>query len=141
MYAVPDERTADDQVMAAIELDEGETFDPDAFAAFLAEQPDLGTKWAPRYVRVDDAAGRRHQQGRQAAAARRALVHRRPDLVAARAASRPTGRFTGRRPGRPRGPVRASTAGPWTAPEALDRAPQARRIGSVEWLRVSVDGT
>jgi fatty-acyl-CoA synthase len=30
----------------------GETFDPDAFDAFLAAQPDLGTKWAPRYVRV-----------------------------------------------------------------------------------------
>ena len=31
------------------------TFDPDDFAAFLAEQPDLGTKWAPRYVRIVDA--------------------------------------------------------------------------------------
>ena len=49
---VPDERTADDQVMAAIELDPGTTFDPDTFGAFLAAQPDLGTKWAPRYVRV-----------------------------------------------------------------------------------------
>ena len=27
-------------------------FDPVAFAAFLAAQPDLGTKWAPRYVRI-----------------------------------------------------------------------------------------
>jgi fatty-acyl-CoA synthase len=52
VFAVPDERTADDQVMATIELDEGESFDPDGFAAFLAEQPDLGTKWLPRYVRV-----------------------------------------------------------------------------------------
>ena len=26
-----------------------------AFAAFLAEQRDLGTKWAPRYVRVTDS--------------------------------------------------------------------------------------
>ena len=26
-----------------------------AFAAFLAAQPDLGTKWAPRYVRIVDA--------------------------------------------------------------------------------------
>jgi fatty-acyl-CoA synthase len=52
VYPVPDERTADDQVMAAIELDPGATFDPDAFGYFLAAQPDLGTKWAPRYVRV-----------------------------------------------------------------------------------------
>lgn len=52
VYAVPDERTADDQVMAAIEMDDGTTFDPVAFARFLAEQADLGTKWAPRYVRV-----------------------------------------------------------------------------------------
>jgi fatty-acyl-CoA synthase len=52
VYAVPDVRTADDQVMAAVELPEGATFDPEGFARFLAEQPDLGTKWAPRYVRV-----------------------------------------------------------------------------------------
>ncbi|MGQ0831109.1 MAG: AMP-binding protein [Microthrixaceae bacterium] len=54
VYAVPDPRTAD-QVMAAIELDHGVTFDPVAFASFLAEQPDLGTKWMPRFVRVVDA--------------------------------------------------------------------------------------
>jgi fatty-acyl-CoA synthase len=52
VYAVPDVRTADDQVMAALEVAHGEAFDPDDFARFLAEQPDLGTKWAPRYVRV-----------------------------------------------------------------------------------------
>ena len=52
VYAVPDERTADDQVMAAFELDDGEPFDPVAFGAFLDEQADLGTKWAPRYVRL-----------------------------------------------------------------------------------------
>jgi fatty-acyl-CoA synthase len=38
--------------MAAVELDGSGTFDPEAFAAFLADQEDLGTKWAPRYVRV-----------------------------------------------------------------------------------------
>lgn len=52
VYPVPDERTADDQVMAALELERGATFDPDAFTEFLARQPDLGSKWAPRYVRV-----------------------------------------------------------------------------------------
>ena len=53
VYAVPDSRTGD-QVMAAMEMQPGSAFDPDAFATFLAEQQDLGTKWAPRYVRVVD---------------------------------------------------------------------------------------
>ena len=52
VVGVPDTRTADDQVLAAIEPVPGAAFDPEAFAAFLAAQPDLGTKWAPRYVRV-----------------------------------------------------------------------------------------
>lgn len=51
VYAVPDPRTGD-QVMATLELDEQAGFDPDAFVAFLEHQPDLGTKWAPRLVRV-----------------------------------------------------------------------------------------
>jgi fatty-acyl-CoA synthase len=51
VYAVPDSRTGD-QVMAALELPAPGTFDPDAFADFLAAQPDLGTKWAPRYLRI-----------------------------------------------------------------------------------------
>ena len=33
----------------------GLDFDPDAFAAFLGAQSDLGTKWAPRFVRIVDA--------------------------------------------------------------------------------------
>ncbi len=51
VYAVPDPVTGD-QVMAALQLREGAEFDPVAFAAFLSEQSDLGTKWAPRYVRI-----------------------------------------------------------------------------------------
>jgi len=51
VYAVPDPQGGD-QVMAALELRQGARFDPDTFAAFLAEQPDLGTKWAPRFVRT-----------------------------------------------------------------------------------------
>ncbi|MET3986143.1 AMP-binding protein [Streptomyces sp. PvR034] len=51
VYAVPDE-VAGDQVMAALALRPGAAFDPRAFEAFLAAQPDLGTKMAPRYVRV-----------------------------------------------------------------------------------------
>jgi fatty-acyl-CoA synthase len=51
VYAVPDP-VVGDQVMAAVVMRDGAAFDPDAFGAFLAAQPDLGTKQAPRYVRV-----------------------------------------------------------------------------------------
>ncbi len=51
VYAVPDP-TVGDQVMAALELHEGAHFDPEDFAAFLAAQPDMGTKWYPRYLRI-----------------------------------------------------------------------------------------
>jgi fatty-acyl-CoA synthase len=51
VYPVPDARTGD-QVMAAIELDGVTSFDANEFAAFLAAQNDLGTKWAPRFVRI-----------------------------------------------------------------------------------------
>ncbi|MFF8470119.1 AMP-binding protein [Streptomyces griseus] len=53
VYAVPDPVTGD-QVMAALALREGAVFDPAAFAAFLRAQPDLGTKMAPRFVRILD---------------------------------------------------------------------------------------
>jgi fatty-acyl-CoA synthase len=53
VYAVPDPGAgAGDQVMAAVELAPGAEFDPVGFADWLAAQPDLGTKWAPRFVRV-----------------------------------------------------------------------------------------
>jgi fatty-acyl-CoA synthase len=54
VYGVPDPVTGD-QVMAAIELRAGHTFDAETFATFLDAQRDLGTKWAPRFVRVVDA--------------------------------------------------------------------------------------
>jgi fatty-acyl-CoA synthase len=54
VYATPDPRTGD-EVMAAIELRPGAIFDAADFATFLASQPDLGTKWAPRFVRIVDA--------------------------------------------------------------------------------------
>ncbi|WP_079161486.1 AMP-binding protein [Streptomyces fodineus] len=47
VYGVPDPVTGD-QVMATI----AGSFDPVGFADFLAAQPDLGTKMAPRFVRV-----------------------------------------------------------------------------------------
>jgi fatty-acyl-CoA synthase len=51
VYPVPDPRTGD-QVMAALELVPGAAFDAEAFAAGLAAAADLGTKEAPRFVRV-----------------------------------------------------------------------------------------
>jgi fatty-acyl-CoA synthase len=57
VLAVPDEAVGD-QVLAVAELAPGAEFDAEAFGAFLAAQPDLGTKWAPRYVRVVDALPR-----------------------------------------------------------------------------------
>lgn len=51
IYPVPDARTGD-QVMAALEIADPSTFDADGFGAWLADQADLGTKWAPRYVRI-----------------------------------------------------------------------------------------
>lgn len=53
VYPVPDPRTGD-AVMAALEFMPGCNFDPETFAAFLQAQADLGTKWAPRFVRVVD---------------------------------------------------------------------------------------
>jgi len=51
VYPVPDPLMAD-QVMAALQLEDGAGLDPAAFEQFLASQPDLGTKWAPRFVRL-----------------------------------------------------------------------------------------
>ncbi|WP_396916692.1 AMP-binding protein [Mycolicibacterium sp.] len=51
VYAVPDPRSGD-QVMAAIEVVEPETFDAAGFVEFLAEQDDLGAKGIPRFLRV-----------------------------------------------------------------------------------------
>ncbi len=50
-YAVPDVDIGD-QVMIAMQLVEGASFDPDAFEQFLSEQSGLGPKAVPRYVRI-----------------------------------------------------------------------------------------
>jgi fatty-acyl-CoA synthase len=50
-YGVPDPRSGD-QVMAAIEVPAGTAFGDLDLPAFLAGQDDLGTKGAPRFVRV-----------------------------------------------------------------------------------------
>ena len=51
VYAVPNADVGDD-VMAALMLSPDREFDAEGFAAFLRDQPDLGTKWIPRYLRV-----------------------------------------------------------------------------------------
>ncbi|MGB8403990.1 MAG: AMP-binding protein [Mycobacterium sp.] len=51
IVAVPDP-LAGDQVMAVLELLDGKNFDAAAFVSFLDDQSDLGTKWAPRFVRI-----------------------------------------------------------------------------------------
>jgi fatty-acyl-CoA synthase len=57
VYAVPDPAVGD-QVMAAMVLAPGIEFDADKFRAFLAEQPDLGPKQWPSYVRISNALPR-----------------------------------------------------------------------------------
>ncbi|MEO5663391.1 MAG: AMP-binding protein [Nocardioides sp.] len=54
VFAVPDP-TSGDQVMAAVEVSEGTTFESLDLPAFLAEQGDLGSKGAPRFVRFSHA--------------------------------------------------------------------------------------
>ncbi len=51
VYAVADP-AAGDAVMASLQLRGDRSFDAAALAAFLAGDPDLGKKWAPRFVRV-----------------------------------------------------------------------------------------
>lgn len=57
VYAIPDP-VVGDQVMAALVLAPGAVFDPAGFRDFLAEQPDLGPKQWPSYVRVSTALPR-----------------------------------------------------------------------------------
>ncbi len=55
VYAVPD-LIVGDQVMVAVQLRPGlDGLDGDELPAFLAAQGDLGTKWAPRFVRMSAA--------------------------------------------------------------------------------------
>jgi fatty-acyl-CoA synthase len=51
VYGVPDV-DAGDQIMVALVLHEGATFDPVGLARWIDEQSDLSPKWRPRYVRV-----------------------------------------------------------------------------------------
>jgi len=51
VYGVPDVDSGD-QIMAALVMRHGATFDPVAFAAWIDAQSDLSPKWRPRYVRL-----------------------------------------------------------------------------------------
>ena len=51
VYAVPDPSVGD-QIMAALVLTPGAELDVEAFRSFLAEQPDLGPKQWPVFVRI-----------------------------------------------------------------------------------------
>jgi fatty-acyl-CoA synthase len=51
VYAVPSPEVGD-EVMVALHLHEGATFDPEGFVKFLGEQSDLSPKWMPRFVRI-----------------------------------------------------------------------------------------
>ncbi len=50
-YGVPDVH-AGDQIMAAVVMRPGRTFDPSEFASWLDASAEVMTKWRPRYVRV-----------------------------------------------------------------------------------------
>ncbi len=51
VYAIPDPAVGD-RVMAALVLTRGADFDAEKFRVFLAEQPDLGPKQWPSFVRI-----------------------------------------------------------------------------------------
>ena len=51
VYGVPDVNSGD-QVMVALVLHDGASFDPASFASWLDREPSLSPKWHPRYVRV-----------------------------------------------------------------------------------------
>jgi fatty-acyl-CoA synthase len=53
-YGVPDVQ-AGDQVMAAVVLRPGASFDPDGFASWLDHEAGIGPKWRPQWLRVSSA--------------------------------------------------------------------------------------
>lgn len=57
VVATPDP-VVGDQVLAVAELTPGAEFDPTRFSEFLAQQSDLGTKWAPRHLCVVESLPR-----------------------------------------------------------------------------------
>ena len=126
VYAVPD-TVVGDQVMATLLLGEGREFDPEGFADFLAGEQDMGTKWAPRYVRISDQLpGDRHHQGPQAGAPGRGLAVPGSGVVATGEGGAVPAAAPRRRrcpgPGRRRTLSPAASCGA-TSPLVLDAAP------------------
>jgi fatty-acyl-CoA synthase len=54
IYGVPSPFGGGEEVMAAVELESDHHFNGSEFSQWLAQQPDLGTKWAPMFVAVCD---------------------------------------------------------------------------------------
>ena len=78
VVGVPDP-LAGDQILAAIELLPGRSFDPGRLRVFSGRtSPDLGTKWAPRFVRghAGDPGDQSGQDRQEAAAAPGVAVRR-----------------------------------------------------------------
>lgn len=95
VYPVPDP-VVGDQVMAALVLAPGTKFDADKFRAFLTEQPDLGHKQWPSYVRVSAGLPRTIDlQGDQAPVVGRRCRLRRSGVADSPVASRRATMLTG----------------------------------------------
>ena len=85
IYPVPDTASgAGDQVMLALEMVPGHTFDPDTLATWLREQPDLGPEMDPALCPdLRGVAGHRDGQGDQGRPTRRSVGVRGASVVAA----------------------------------------------------------
>ena len=120
VYAVPDERTADDQVMAAVELADGRDVRPRGLRRLprRAARPrhQVGAALRPHHARCRSTATNKIDKK---PLQDRTLVHRRPDLLASRSARR-LRTVHARRSRRPRGavPIVRPPAGPGLTPHA-----------------------
>ena len=103
VYAVPDPRVGD-EVMACVQLRPGSAADAQALDAHLRKQPELGTKWLPRFLRITSVdADDGHEQSAEAPASWRAVGMPGPRLVASEARRRPGAAHRGRPGCHPRG--------------------------------------
>lgn len=82
VYGVPDPE-AGDQVMAAVQLRVGATFDPDAFGAFIDGAADLAPRWRPTFVRIASELASTHTNKvlKRVLRQEKFLLHRVPDPV------------------------------------------------------------
>ena len=54
VFGVPSPFGGGEEVMAAVEVCEGASFDGEDFFHWLGNQPDLGTKWTPMFISLSD---------------------------------------------------------------------------------------